>query len=436
MPVCRRVVDDDGEEPRESVSHRSEGFLGRLCTNPEILLNGATANFGDVGGASTSSAIRSTFSMTATISVARAATAYRLTLAGRLIRGGGSNGRCFCSLSRLRNPITISCLRWNRHIGESRYEIAQGRQGRVRETRSVPNVPLRSGGICHSMWETIAPPIRPHYSNKWFATMRSLVELRNAGSAQPMKSVVNRDRFARNVRFVCGSMEAIHPHLTTQKSFYVEISRDRHRAELVTNDREALKERLEAVTGERIAALEAVAPDQAKAPEPEREAARESRLSASTGRDTTPGENPEPGHIEPERSLYTPQAPTGCPAPSPQPLAARRPFRRFSRRTPWYNACTDMQESSKWQPRVSMLSRAGINGRSARRVPKRLRAASTPSKKRSRSPGESPAIRGAKYSSTDGMAAFASATPTGTTRSRRADNAICQRMTTSIETSS
>ena len=52
MPVCRRVVDDDGEEPRESVSHRSEGFLARLCTNPEIRLNGATANSVDVGGTS------------------------------------------------------------------------------------------------------------------------------------------------------------------------------------------------------------------------------------------------------------------------------------------------------------------------------------------------------------------------------------------------
>ena len=35
-------------------------------------------------------------------------------------------------------------------------------------------------------------------------------------------------------------------------------SRARDRAELVTDDREALREQLEAVTGERIAALEAV----------------------------------------------------------------------------------------------------------------------------------------------------------------------------------
>ena len=42
----------------------------------------------------------------------------------------------------------------------------------------------------------------------------------------------------------------------TQKSFYVEISRARDRAELVTDDARALRARLEAVTGERISALE------------------------------------------------------------------------------------------------------------------------------------------------------------------------------------
>ena len=62
----------------------------------------------------------------------------------------------------------------------------------------------------------------------------------------------------RTVDHVIAAMEANHPHLTTQKSFYVEISRARHRAELVTDDREALKERLEAATGERIAALEGI----------------------------------------------------------------------------------------------------------------------------------------------------------------------------------
>ena len=40
----------------------------------------------------------------------------------------------------------------------------------------------------------------------------------------------------RTVDGVIAAMEARHPHLTTQKSFYVEISRARDRAELVTDD--------------------------------------------------------------------------------------------------------------------------------------------------------------------------------------------------------
>ncbi|MDE0230374.1 MAG: relaxase domain-containing protein [Spirochaetaceae bacterium] len=62
----------------------------------------------------------------------------------------------------------------------------------------------------------------------------------------------------RTVDNVIAAMEATHPHLTTQKSFYVEISRARDRAELVTDDATALKEQLEAVTGERVSALEGI----------------------------------------------------------------------------------------------------------------------------------------------------------------------------------
>ena len=78
----------------------------------------------------------------------------------------------------------------------------------------------------------------------------------------------------RTVDTVIAAMEANHRHLTTQKSFYVEISRARDRAELVTDDRAALKEQLEAATGERIAALEAVEPDKGKGREAGLEAGR------------------------------------------------------------------------------------------------------------------------------------------------------------------
>ena len=62
----------------------------------------------------------------------------------------------------------------------------------------------------------------------------------------------------RTVDNVIAAMEARHPHLTTQKSFYVEISRARDRAELVTDDAKELCAQLQAATGERIAALEGI----------------------------------------------------------------------------------------------------------------------------------------------------------------------------------
>ena len=69
----------------------------------------------------------------------------------------------------------------------------------------------------------------------------------------------------RTVDTVIAAMEANHPNLTNLKTLYVdvEISRARDRAELVTDDKAALRETLEAVTGERIAALEAVEPERA-----------------------------------------------------------------------------------------------------------------------------------------------------------------------------
>ena len=93
----------------------------------------------------------------------------------------------------------------------------------------------------------------------------------------------------RTVDNVIAAMEANHPQLTTQKTLYVEISRARHHAELVIDDRDALRERLEAATGERIAALEAVEPDQAKGQEvgvdEGRTAGGEGDASVTQGRD-------------------------------------------------------------------------------------------------------------------------------------------------------
>ena len=71
----------------------------------------------------------------------------------------------------------------------------------------------------------------------------------------------------RTVDTVIAAIEANHPNLTNRKMLYVEISRARDRAELVTDDKAALKEQLEALTGERIAALEALGGEKAKGPE-------------------------------------------------------------------------------------------------------------------------------------------------------------------------
>ena len=62
----------------------------------------------------------------------------------------------------------------------------------------------------------------------------------------------------RTVDNVIAALQANHPRLTTAMAFYVEISLARDRAELVTDDAQALRERLEAVTGERISALEGI----------------------------------------------------------------------------------------------------------------------------------------------------------------------------------
>ena len=108
----------------------------------------------------------------------------------------------------------------------------------------------------------------------------------------------------RTVDNVIAAMEARHPHLTTQKSFYVEISRARDRAELVTDDAAELRAQLQAVTGERIAALEGIGEMKREAQDKAAEAARtpESRPERGLGEGggkvregvKTPAKTPEP----------------------------------------------------------------------------------------------------------------------------------------------
>ena len=93
----------------------------------------------------------------------------------------------------------------------------------------------------------------------------------------------------RTVDNVIAAMEARHPHLTTQKSSYVEISRARDRTELVTDDVAELRAQLQAATGERIAALEGIGGTEQERPDREKEGARtagdQAESVASTGED-------------------------------------------------------------------------------------------------------------------------------------------------------
>ncbi len=101
----------------------------------------------------------------------------------------------------------------------------------------------------------------------------------------------------RTVDHVIAAMEANHPHLTTAKSFYVEISRARDRAELVTDDATALKERLEAVTGERISALEGIG--EGVQAEPELDKMAFHGMQRADQESTAPSSSPK--EIEPEQ---------------------------------------------------------------------------------------------------------------------------------------
>ena len=78
-----------------------------------------------------------------------------------------------------------------------------------------------------------------------------------------------------------------------QKMLYVEISRARDRAELVTDDKAALREQLQALTGERIAALDAVGEEKSKEPE----AAKTGGMDAEIGGERSAGRATEPEKI-------------------------------------------------------------------------------------------------------------------------------------------
>ena len=105
----------------------------------------------------------------------------------------------------------------------------------------------------------------------------------------------------RTIDNVIAVMEAKHPKLSTQKSFYAEISRARHNAELVTDDVKALRETVEAATGKWVSALEgsdatekAPAEEKARSEEKERGRRKEELLERTAGtRDEVPDKSRE-----------------------------------------------------------------------------------------------------------------------------------------------
>ena len=119
----------------------------------------------------------------------------------------------------------------------------------------------------------------------------------------------------RTVDNVIAAMEARHPHLTTQKSFYVEISRARDRAELVTDDAAELRAQLQAVTGERIAALEGIGETRRDAPDKAAEAGQDRGLRPDRGGEREPGSSREGAETPAKTPSKTPDMAPEPPAP-------------------------------------------------------------------------------------------------------------------------
>ena len=114
----------------------------------------------------------------------------------------------------------------------------------------------------------------------------------------------------RTVDNVIAVMEANHPHLTTQKSFYVEISSARDRAELVADNAQELREHLETATGERVSALEGIGIERDSTLERECIGGQNREITADTSKgksDRQPGveldRTPEPKRIEHDLGL-------------------------------------------------------------------------------------------------------------------------------------
>ena len=126
----------------------------------------------------------------------------------------------------------------------------------------------------------------------------------------------------RTVDRVIAAMESNHPRLTTTKSFYVEISRARDRAELVTDDVKMLEERLAIASGERISALQSIGErlKPKRRPKAKAKPAPEPELPTPEREPSPPV--PEPPPPPPEREQSSPEwviPPPAWEPPTPEP---------------------------------------------------------------------------------------------------------------------
>ena len=176
----------------------------------------------------------------------------------------------------------------------------------------------------------------------------------------------------RTVDNVIAAIEARHPHLTTQKSFYVEISRARDRAELVTDDVAELRAQLQAVTGERIAALEGIGEMPREVTDGAAEVARvpEKAPVHGTGREAA-GERSGPG-----RRLRSGNAPHLSAAGTPERSSI---CESGGRQSLWISAATTPSRPSGSGPRRPRMNRKPVrrtvdeDGRNERQTPRTIR---------------------------------------------------------------
>ncbi len=181
----------------------------------------------------------------------------------------------------------------------------------------------------------------------------------------------------RTVDNVIATMPANHPRLTTAKSFYVEISRARDRAELVTDDAKSLRERLEAATGERVSALECIGePRRAERKhksvprlEPEQAAQLEDKPPQLEKDRPKYPEVPFPPLPDPDLD-WAPQTEKRCPSRTSRGF--RRPTRRRSRIS---DRCRRPKNRPSWRPQPARIRSARILGYKGHRA--KLRPAFT-----------------------------------------------------------